>query len=64
MQPYFLLSPPLEVECPECNAVCGIKVEERGLREGMATEFKAGCKCGCTFTFDVYADVMNKEAQK
>ena len=56
---------PLEVECPECNAVCGVPVEQGELREGMTTEgFEIDCKCGCTFTFDVYVDVMNKAAQK
>ena len=53
----------LEVECPQCKAICGVPVEERELREGMHTEgLEIQCKsCGCDFRFDVYIDVMNKE---
>lgn len=51
----------MDVQCPECKAWCQVPIEAGDLAENSTTEgFEWDCACGCSFTFDVYVDLMNK----
>jgi len=49
------------VKCSDCESQCSVVIERNELEEDCITEgFQHTCPCGCTFTFDVHVDVMNK----
>ena len=54
----------LIVNCPGCDIPCGVPLEGGDLEEGRTTEgFEWTCHdCETVFRFDVYVDVMNKQA--
>lgn len=55
----------VKIACPDCDGICLIPLEDLELIEDCMTEgFEFECACGCSFAFDVYLDVMNKERKQ
>jgi hypothetical protein len=50
------------VSCPWCGKGCYAAIEDGDLEEGQTTEgFFSRCViCGCSFSFDVHVDTLNK----